>query len=40
MVLRTGYRSYLSLELFIEDYGGMRAADVARQGLESIHRTF
>ena len=40
MVLRTGYRSYLSLELFIEDYGGWTVDEVARRGLESIRKVF
>jgi 2-keto-myo-inositol isomerase len=40
MVLRTGYRSYLSLELFIEDYGGKTVEEVARRGLESIRKVF
>ena len=31
-----GYRGYLSLELFIEDYGNASALDVARRGLKSI----
>jgi len=40
MVLRTGYRGYLSLEVFIEDYGGLTAEEVARRGLESIRKGF
>jgi sugar phosphate isomerase/epimerase len=40
MVLRTGYRGYLSLEVFIEDYGGKSVEEVARRGLESIRMVF
>jgi 2-keto-myo-inositol isomerase len=35
-VLRTGYRSYFSLELFIEDFGGKTAEEVAARGFESL----
>jgi 2-keto-myo-inositol isomerase len=38
LVRRTGYDGYLSLELFIEDYGGIPAGDVARRGFESVRR--
>ena len=38
MVLRTGYRSYVSLEVFIEDYGGKTVEEVARSGLESVRK--
>jgi 2-keto-myo-inositol isomerase len=31
-----GYHGYLSLELFVEDYGGLSALDVARRGLQAI----
>jgi sugar phosphate isomerase/epimerase len=40
LLLRAGYRSYLSLELFIEDYGNKGAAEIARRGIDSIYRTF
>jgi sugar phosphate isomerase/epimerase len=40
MVLRTGYRGFLSLELFIEDYGGRTVDEVARHGLESVRKVF
>ena len=40
LVMRTGYRGYLSLELFIEDYGGKTVEEVARHGLESIRKVF
>jgi sugar phosphate isomerase/epimerase len=40
MVLRTGYRSYVSLEVFIEDYGGKTVEEVARRGLESLRKVF
>lgn len=35
-----GYDGYLSLELFIPDFGGRPALDVARQGLDSIKSSF
>ncbi len=35
-----GYRGYLSLELFIESYGGQSALEVARSGLESVKNTY
>jgi len=40
LVLQTGYRSYLSLELFIEDFGRMTVEEVARRGRESITKVF
>ncbi len=40
MILRTRYRSYLSLELFIEDYGGRTAEEVARHGLQCMQQVF
>ncbi len=33
---RSGYRGYLSLELFIESYGGESAVEVARRGRAAI----
>ncbi|SDO42593.1 Sugar phosphate isomerase/epimerase [Paenibacillus sp. yr247] len=35
-----GYRGYLSLELFIEDFGTKSALDVAKFGLESVTDTY
>ncbi len=35
-----GYADYLSLELFIEDYGKASALDVARRGLTSIRQAY
>jgi 2-keto-myo-inositol isomerase len=40
LVLATGYRGYLSLEVFIEDYGGRTVEEVARHGLESVRTVF
>ena len=40
MVLRTGYRGFLSLELFIDDYGKRGAAEVLEHGVQSIYREF
>ena len=37
-ILRKGYRGFLSLELFIEDYGCRDAADVLQDGLQSMRR--
>ena len=37
---QTGYRGYLSLELFIEDYGKAGPLDVARRGLKSIQEAY
>jgi Sugar phosphate isomerases/epimerases len=37
---RIGYRGYLSLELFIEDFGGRSALDIARYGLEALKKDF
>jgi 2-keto-myo-inositol isomerase len=37
---RIGYQGYLSLELFIEDYGTLSALEVARIGIEKTKRTF
>jgi len=35
-----GYGGYLSLELFIEDYRGENALEVARRGLNSIKQAY
>jgi 2-keto-myo-inositol isomerase len=35
-----GYGGYLSLELFIEDYRGENALEVARRGLDSIKQAY
>jgi 2-keto-myo-inositol isomerase len=40
MISETGYRGFLSLELFVQDYGLKTAADVASYGLESIYKIF
>jgi sugar phosphate isomerase/epimerase len=40
MLHRAGYRGYLSLELFIENYGGQDALEVARRGLASMHMAY
>ncbi len=40
LVLRTGYRDFLSLELFIDDYGKRGVGEVLNQGLQSMYRTF
>jgi sugar phosphate isomerase/epimerase len=37
---RAGYRGYLSLELFIEDFGAESALDVARRGLAAIQSAY
>ncbi len=37
---RAGYRGFLSLELFIEDFGGASAAEVAARGLESLRSAY
>ena len=36
LLYQSGYRGYLSLELFIENYGAESASEVARRGLEAI----
>jgi 2-keto-myo-inositol isomerase len=36
LLYNAGYRGYLSLELFMEDYGGMHAKEVAEKGLQSL----
>jgi 2-keto-myo-inositol isomerase len=40
MVFQAGYRGFLSLELFTDDYGKRSAAEVLDRGLRSIYRTF
>jgi 2-keto-myo-inositol isomerase len=40
MVLQAGYRGFLSLELFIDDYGKQDAAEVLNHGMQSMYRTF
>jgi sugar phosphate isomerase/epimerase len=35
-----GYRGYLSLELFVENYHGQRALEVAQRGLAAMHRAY
>ncbi|MFD1677370.1 sugar phosphate isomerase/epimerase family protein [Alicyclobacillus fodiniaquatilis] len=35
-----GYRGYLSLELFIEDFQGKTALDVAKQGVTAIQKAY
>jgi len=40
MVLQVGYRGFLSLELFIEDYGKRGAAEVLNHGMQSMYRAF
>ena len=37
---QVGYADYLSLELFIEDFGKASALDVARRGLTSIRQAY
>lgn len=37
---RAGYRGYLSLELFIADYGAENALDVARRGLAAVQQAY
>ncbi len=36
----TGYRGFLSLELFIPDFGGRTAVEVASRGLEAVKRVY
>jgi 2-keto-myo-inositol isomerase len=40
MLHRAGYRGYLSLELFIEDYYGQNALEVARRGLAAMQTAY
>jgi 2-keto-myo-inositol isomerase len=36
----SGYRGFVSLELFIPDFGGRSALDVAKSGLETVRRVY
>ncbi len=36
----SGYRGFLSVELFIPDFGASSAPDVARRGLESVRQAY
>lgn len=40
MLDRIGYRGYLSLELFIEDFGSATALEVAKRGREAIENAY
>ncbi len=40
LLYESGYRGYLSLELFMEDFGGKSALEAARYGLESMIRAY
>jgi len=40
MVLQAGYRSFLSLELFVDNYGKRGAAEVLNHGVQSMYRAF
>jgi len=40
LLYRAGYRGYLSLELFIENYGNSTALDVAKLGLKKIKTAY
>ena len=40
MLHRAGYRGYLSLELFIENYHGQNALEVARRGLAAMQTAY
>lgn len=40
LLQEAGYNGYLSLELFIGDFAGRSALDVAKQGIESMKRTY
>jgi sugar phosphate isomerase/epimerase len=40
MLHRAGYRGYLSLELFIEDYHGQNALEVAQRGLAATQTAY
>jgi 2-keto-myo-inositol isomerase len=39
MVRRAGYRGFLSLELFIDDYGNRDASETVAYGLQSLYQT-
>ncbi len=40
MLYRAGYRGYLSLELFIDNYPGQNALEVARRGLAALQMAY
>jgi 2-keto-myo-inositol isomerase len=40
LLYASGYRGYLSLELFIENFGGASALEIAKQGLELVRATY
>jgi sugar phosphate isomerase/epimerase len=40
LLYQIGYRGYLSLELFIEDFGEASALDVAKRGLKAIKTAY
>ena len=40
MLCDSGYGGYLSLELFIENFGGRTAPDTARYGLDCLRKAF
>ena len=40
LLYQAGYRGYLSLELFVTDYGEQTALEVARQGLEAVRTAY
>jgi sugar phosphate isomerase/epimerase len=40
LLYNSGYRGFLSLELFIESYGGLSALEVARKGIETIRHAY
>jgi sugar phosphate isomerase/epimerase len=40
LLAQNGYRGYLSLELFIDNYGGKSAVEVAAGGLEKIKKAY
>lgn len=40
MLAASGYRGFLSLELFASDYGGRSALETARYGLDKIKRAY
>jgi sugar phosphate isomerase/epimerase len=40
LLQQAGYNGFLSLELFIEDFGTRSALDVAKQGIETIQKAY
>ncbi|BBH20297.1 xylose isomerase [Paenibacillus baekrokdamisoli] len=40
LLYNSGYRGYLSLELFVESYGEQSAVEIARHGLEAMKKTY